>query len=131
MCLITRDGLARDITAAIRYFTLYAENGGSDGQAVVGWMMENGINSAPEIAADVCYYELSVPHLIAVLFTWVVAAELFDKAAVFGDADSANSFSCCLERDEGVDQTIELAVEFYHKGHSLASVRVVQLRTLS
>jgi hypothetical protein len=92
-------------------------------------MIENGINTAPDIGAAVRYYELSVDdsngdafHLghccesgRGVSIDLTVAVELFRKAAVFGDADSVNSFGCCLERGKGVDQNIELTVEFYPK----------------
>jgi TPR repeat protein len=125
MCLLTGRGLPRDIADAIRHFTLFAENGNSDGQAVVGWMTENGISTALDLVIAARYYELSAGDSGAgaarfgrccqkgsgILVNFTVAAELFLRAAVFGDAVGANSLGCCLERGEGVDPNLELAVQ--------------------
>jgi TPR repeat protein len=68
MCLLTGSSLQRDIAAAIRYFTLSSENGSSDGQAVVGWMTENEIGTAADVAATARYCELAADHSSASAF---------------------------------------------------------------
>jgi TPR repeat protein len=106
MCLLTGNCLECDIAATIRHSTLSAENDSLGSQAVIEWMAENGISTAPRVAAAVQYYELSIGHSIAgtlrfgrryrkgrgVRVDLTVAAEFFQKIATFGDGDCANGF---------------------------------------
>jgi TPR repeat protein len=126
MCLLTGSSLQRDIAAAIRYFTLSAENGSSDGQAVVEWMTENGIGTAADVAAAAPYDKLLANHSRAGAFHFgrccqsgrgipvdvAVSAQFFRKATESGNADGGNSFGCCLELGEGINSNIELAVKY-------------------
>jgi TPR repeat protein len=49
---------------------------------------------------------------------FTVAAEFFKKVSGSNDADGANSFGCCLEQGEGIDEDIERAVLYYRKAAS-------------
>jgi TPR repeat protein len=132
MCLLVGDGIQRDLESAIEYFRLSAEGGSQDGQAIVGWMIENDIGTDADFAAAARYYELSADHspIGAVRFGWccklgrgvpidfTIAAESFLRAAELNDADGANSIGCCLEIGNGVEANIELAAHYYNKAAS-------------
>jgi TPR repeat protein len=48
---------------------------------------------------------------MGVPINFTVAAEFLKKAADLDDGYCANSFGCCLECDEGVDEDMPLAVK--------------------
>jgi TPR repeat protein len=50
---------------------------------------------------------------------FTVAAEFLKKAADSNHADGLNSFECCLEQGQSVDEDIDFAVRYYRKAASM------------
>jgi TPR repeat protein len=126
ICLICADAVHRYLPDTFRYLKLSAENGSQHGQFVVACMAEHGIGvfSSANVLTAIQYYErcsdsfpagsacfgscLQTGKGIPVDFT--VAAEFFKEAADLDNPDGINNFGCYLERGEGVDPDIELAL---------------------
>jgi TPR repeat protein len=94
----------------------------SQEQEVAGWMAKNGNDTPLDITAAARYYELSADHSSVGAFhlgrccsigrgipiDFTLAAEFFLRAADSGDLDGERGFGCYVERDKGVDATLNL-----------------------
>jgi TPR repeat protein len=88
--------------------------------AVENYEMPSDGSAAGPARCGRCWY---AGRGIPVDFT--VAAELFKKASDSNDADGANSFGCCLEWGESIDEDIECAVLHYRKAASQSHPHVL------
>jgi TPR repeat protein len=121
-----------DLSTAVRYLSLSAAGGNAKGQFNIGHLLEEGIGIEPNHFLAVQYYELSSESLpsASAFYGWCLqngrgvpvnfagAAETFQRAADFGNADGENSLGVCLDLGRGIEKDSERSVSYYRKAAS-------------
>jgi TPR repeat protein len=122
IAVLTSEAGHRNITGAIRYFRLSAENGiGPFPSADERWQTGREIPAAKyyrlsagmKNAASQSSFGICVERGIGAHINLFLAAKFYRRAADQGHADDAINFAFCLEHGRGVQQNFEMGAEQY------------------
>ena len=137
ICYYYGRGVEKSLKAAVRYYTLAAEQGNADAQLNLGWCYERGEWSyergegvEKDLNKAVYWYtkaaeqgQAQAQHNLGLCYAYGQGVEIDQKKAVYwytkaaeqGHAGSQNNLGLCYKKGEGVEKDLKKAVYLFTK----------------